>query len=72
MVVVTVTTTGDMHYYGPPQTRFPSREAWRNCEQNWQTPQGPSPFPKLRIDDGEEYPVHTRIVEVIDEGRRVL
>lgn len=50
----------DLHYYGPPQSRFPSREAWRNCEQSWETPLGPHPVPRLRIDDGEEYPVHVR------------
>lgn len=52
--------TPDMHYYGPQHSRYPSREAWRNTSQNWQTPQGPNAFPNLRTDDGEEYPVTVR------------
>lgn len=55
--------TPDLHYYGPQYSRFPSREAWRNSSQNWNTPTGPNPTPKLRIDDGEEHPVTIRKIE---------
>lgn len=60
----------DLHYYGPPKTRFPSREAWRDCEQSWEPPLGPHSVPRLRIDDGEEYPVHTRIATAAEVASR--
>ncbi len=61
----------DLHYYGPPQTRFPSREAWRDCEQSWEPPLGPHPVPRLRIDDGEEHPVSIRQATAAEISARI-